>query len=750
MKDKGLYIIIAAVFFSPLVLLFYIEWYWVFLIYNVFWAAASYGAHSETKNPKISARNAFLIPLVFNLIGFGYVAMKLNDDDETVEPKLNDEVEAAKSRLRENILGGSTIEKVEKNTSMNVGKILGMNPNSDCRVSFSFTEEWKSCYYQNKTSSKLNLNTLPLLKEDYIQDTGEPLLNDNNQEVYDPSQEIQHQKYLEVNQKEVYSSKTVIGLLQEKIKDKLDSGELYKDSKQDEILLALKVYDTCPESIILFFKSLGCDDYKNLERKNEYDNLLWTSSTQLENEYVVFSLNEINEDNVSEGYPDWVDVYRGDKGFNIELKKAIQKNVNENQSELINRIEKNNIIDSDNFWSHIEQSEILESFGLNKLFEDFSSEEYLKYAKNDEEAIEIEEKWQDEEYWIEMEFDAITIIDSKINELILNTQKFTELKKAKEKMFLEHEILNGSLTFWDEDYKNSIEIICELHSLKEQGKVWDDELNMWGNGYTEEIDSFYLTTVNDKKYRFDEDELCSFLNKEESPVFDSGSFSFNECGINDEDDNETRQKKWDNYKAKFTQATSIEHFEINGYPNQEETNEISENNKSIEEGNDKSTSVEKLIKIKIRDAIVNTSLNKLDEFKIDYEKVDNQDWQYISNSPTDGYLDDAINLEPDGQFVRVEEFNLMDDNGGQIGHVIRYVLHNCDIPDRNNNLFYVNDSENCELLFFTRDDSDNGDVFLKESELRTKLIQSYNNMNTYKYEDDIYNFDNAPFLWINE
>ena len=57
MKDKGLYIIIAAVFFSPLALLFYIEWYWVFLIYNIFWAILSYGAHSETKNPKISSKN---------------------------------------------------------------------------------------------------------------------------------------------------------------------------------------------------------------------------------------------------------------------------------------------------------------------------------------------------------------------------------------------------------------------------------------------------------------------------------------------------------------------------------------------------------------------------------------------------------------------------------------------------------------------------------------------------------------------
>lgn len=123
MKDKGLYIIIAAVFFSPLALLLYIEWYWVLLIYNIFWAAASYAAHSETKNPKISAKNAFLIPLVFNLIGFGYVAMKLNDDDETVEPKSNDEIEAAKSRLRENILGSSTIEDKIENLIIDGNKV---------------------------------------------------------------------------------------------------------------------------------------------------------------------------------------------------------------------------------------------------------------------------------------------------------------------------------------------------------------------------------------------------------------------------------------------------------------------------------------------------------------------------------------------------------------------------------------------------------------------------------------------------
>ncbi|MDA7567185.1 hypothetical protein N8769_04350 [Flavobacteriaceae bacterium] len=536
MKDKGLYIIIAALFFSPLALLFYIEWYWVFLIYNVFWAAASYGAHSETKNPKISARNAFLIPLVFNLIGFGYVAMKLNDDDddETVEPKSNDEVEAAKSRLRENILGTSKIE----------------------------------------------------------------------------------------------------------------------------------------------------------------------------------------------GYPDWVDVYRGDKGFNIELKKAIQKNVNENQSELINRIEKNNIIDSDNFWSHIEQSEILESFGLNKLFEDFSSEEYLKYAKNDEEAIEIEEKWQDEEYWIEMEFDAITIIDSKINELILNTQKFSEFKntvnnlldsdedvsiyfyiykwdtiekqetydedwkgikykgywdmilknavmeldeikelyeiikvnktldqlrgddfnlffseddggnrenikidwersltdeekksfeeyggieqlaqdsrkydnedvsigrisrieiiigdkkystegeeetkdeilntKLKERKILSHEIMSKGVFMFENKKGEYLEVFGQRHTLVSEIQTWDEENEEWDEGDREEIDDFHLTDY-EKGYQFSEDDLCKFFEIDDWPSWDYNGFSKDWCLIEDDDDNETRQKKWDDYKAKFPKVTSIEHFDI--------------------------------------------------------------------------------------------------------------------------------------------------------------------------------------------
>ena len=146
----------------------------------------------------------------------------------------------------------------------------------------------------------LNLNDLPTLDEKYLGDTGEPLLNDNNQEVYDPSQKIEYKKYFEVKQKEVYSSKTIISLLQEKIKEKLESGELSKNANQEEMLQSLGVYDICPESCVLLFEAIGCSDYKKLESKNEYDDILWCTSTQLDEEYVIFNLEVISHNEEKE------------------------------------------------------------------------------------------------------------------------------------------------------------------------------------------------------------------------------------------------------------------------------------------------------------------------------------------------------------------------------------------------------------------------------------------------------------------
>ena len=276
---------------SPIALFFFIDWYWALLIYNLIFAINSVIWWKQSKTKNISLFSSFLYPLLFNIIGAGYVLIKMssnqekNDDNSFDESIPNDEIDEY---------------EVEKNLAMNVAKILEMNPDSECRINFSFNEEWKSCYYQYKTNSKLNPNDLPTLDEKYLADTGEPLLNDNKQEVYDPSQKIEYKKYFEVKQKEVYSSKTIISLLQEKIKEKLESGELSKNANQEEMLQSLGVYDICPESCVLLFEAIGCSDYKKLESKNEYDNILWCTSTQLDEEYVIFNIEEISDNEEKE------------------------------------------------------------------------------------------------------------------------------------------------------------------------------------------------------------------------------------------------------------------------------------------------------------------------------------------------------------------------------------------------------------------------------------------------------------------
>ena len=96
---------------------------------------------------------------------------------------------------------------------MEINELLKLNPNSECELKFTFTEEWKHCYYQlkNKSSPELDPNNLPVLDEEYSGDTGEPLLNDNDEEVFDPTQEIKYELYYEIEQSDTYKSKTFIG-----------------------------------------------------------------------------------------------------------------------------------------------------------------------------------------------------------------------------------------------------------------------------------------------------------------------------------------------------------------------------------------------------------------------------------------------------------------------------------------------------------------------------------------------------------
>ena len=173
--------------------------------------------------------------------------------------------------------------------------ILEMDPNSECKIYFTFTEDWGHCYHQfkNKSNANVDPNKLPLLDDEYLGETGEPLENDDGQEVYDPTQEIHYDTCLQVEQIFVYTSKSFIGLIQKKIKELIDSDVLSTDSDDmGELLDALEVGHN-PDAIMELFDSVGCDQYENVESNDGYDAFLWLTAIQLDDCESSFEIEEI-------------------------------------------------------------------------------------------------------------------------------------------------------------------------------------------------------------------------------------------------------------------------------------------------------------------------------------------------------------------------------------------------------------------------------------------------------------------------
>lgn len=178
---------------------------------------------------------------------------------------------------------------------MEVEEILSLNPKSECKITLTFREEWKHCYHQfkNKSNADVDPNKLPLLDDEYLNDTGEPLENDDGQEVYDPTQEIHYERMFEVQVYEVYTSKTFIKILQKKVKDLISSGELSEDSDSDEVKEVFEMHSSWGADSLGGSLLNGCEDLVCVKNINEYDNLLWCTSSQLDEEETYFDINEI-------------------------------------------------------------------------------------------------------------------------------------------------------------------------------------------------------------------------------------------------------------------------------------------------------------------------------------------------------------------------------------------------------------------------------------------------------------------------
>ncbi len=177
---------------------------------------------------------------------------------------------------------------------INIHKILTFNPKSKCKITFTFTEEWKHCYYQMKNDIELDPNDLPVLEEKYLQDAGEPLNNDNNKEVYDPKQDISYESYMSFTKTDILTSDTLIGLIQEKVKELINEGTLSEDFEDFEFAEEFE-WVCFGGGIDEFLSEMGCTDEKYLENSNEYDNLLWFTAMQLDEEQYEIYIEELEE-----------------------------------------------------------------------------------------------------------------------------------------------------------------------------------------------------------------------------------------------------------------------------------------------------------------------------------------------------------------------------------------------------------------------------------------------------------------------
>ena len=178
---------------------------------------------------------------------------------------------------------------------MNVEDILSLNPEAECEIELTFFEDWKHCYYQfkNKSNADIDPNKLPLLDKKYIGGTGEPLLNNDSREVYDPTQEIHDKLFYEVLIYEVFTSKTFIKILQKKVRDLISSGELSEDSDSCEVKEIFDMHVSWGPDSLGGSLLDGCKDLVSVKSKNEYDSLLWITASKLHREETCFYINEI-------------------------------------------------------------------------------------------------------------------------------------------------------------------------------------------------------------------------------------------------------------------------------------------------------------------------------------------------------------------------------------------------------------------------------------------------------------------------
>ena len=133
------------------------------------------------------------------------------------------------------------------------------------------------------------------------------------------------------------------------------------------------------------------------------------------------------------------------------------------------------------------------------------------------------------------------------------------LRNGDTRITLSHEVMTKGNFYFELNDGTEMNVFGQRHTLVEVEEHYDD--GEWVEGDRDEIDDFHLTGY-EEGYLFEENDICKFFEVDDYGDWDFNGFSNDWCGIEDEDDNETRQKKWNDYKSKFPRVSSKDQFEF--------------------------------------------------------------------------------------------------------------------------------------------------------------------------------------------
>jgi len=166
-------------------------------------------------------------------------------------------------------------------------EILNLDPEVEYKITFSAVEEWANSYFQNKNEANTNVDpkNLPILDDDYYPngDFGEGLYNEDDEPVYDPKQKIHYESTLKLKFERVFSSKTLVKLLQNKIKELIDSDDSFLEIDSDGYIFNEEL-DISYNQVYIdnLAYMVGCSDLVELEKSGPGDDLLWFLAAYLD------------------------------------------------------------------------------------------------------------------------------------------------------------------------------------------------------------------------------------------------------------------------------------------------------------------------------------------------------------------------------------------------------------------------------------------------------------------------------------